>query len=516
MYVKIFNKTERHKGFEYHDGLNELLEPFNGDTTQTCVSGGLYFTRTDYVHKYYGYGIYIRKISLPENDPEFKMVMDPSGDKWRANKIVLEKRYSLCDPETYKILNLKTPPMNFLVECAVKEDIVDNLNMLKKIYLTNSYKIRLFYEQVCYIAALEKSYNILTWVKNERSIIVNKIYEGAALGGNIDVLNWAIDNYKDLSTNTVNIINNAARRGHLDVLEWVHTKTYPDHNKKCPGDNKKCSCVSERITAMKYQCDNKLYTYAVQNNYYKIIKWAHANYYKWSSPDHYCVNKKTDKKILKWLVRNGYFVNEIYAIISPGNAVIKNNIDLLKWSCKNEEIFKNAINNEKILSVIVNNYDVLKWIHDYDKQLFKNAMSNEKISIKIINEAASDGKLEIIKWMVENGSCWNGYTCKNSARNGFFDCFEYLWLKNCYVEVLNKLLKHENCVGGTNSRASHCIDSIRYIGKTEHDYDFALRWIKMQIYLSCDIIAGLNVKIVERENFQFCIEFNRVTHNIKS
>ena len=313
MYVKITNKYETHNGFIYHDGLNELLEPFNDDVTQSCVIGGLYFTNIDHAHKYYNYGIYVRKISLPKNDSEFKIVTDPSGDKWRANKIIFGEKYSLCDPGTCKILNLKMPSITFLIECAIKEDNVDSLNMLEKLYLINNPEIKLFYEKICYIAALEKSYNIMTWVKNEGFIIFDKIYEGAALGGNIDILQWAFDNDKYLSINNrVDIINNAARRGHLDVLKWVHAKNCPDDN------DKKCS-------------DDKLYAYAIRNNHYNIIKWAHANNYIWHSPNYMDINKKTDERILKWLVRNGHFINEVYAIIAPINPTIKNNIDLLNW-----------------------------------------------------------------------------------------------------------------------------------------------------------------------------------------
>ncbi len=47
----------------------------------------------------------LEKCFLPENDPEFKMVPDGT-DKFRANKIIFGKRYSLFDPNTYTELGL--------------------------------------------------------------------------------------------------------------------------------------------------------------------------------------------------------------------------------------------------------------------------------------------------------------------------------------------------------------------------------------------------------------------------
>ena len=503
MYVKITNKYEIHNKFVYRDGLNELLEPFNDNETESCVTGGLYFTNIQNAHKYYSFGIYIRKINLPENDPEFKIIMDPSGDKWRANKIILGKKYSLCDPETYKILNLKTPSTIFLIECAIKEDNINSLDMLKKLYLIDNPGTKLsFYEKICYIAAAEKSCNVLMWAKNEGFIIFNTIYEVAASWGNIDVLQWALDNNdKYLSIDdTDDIINNAARRGHLDVLKWIH-------NKKCSDDN-----------YVKYS-NGKLYMYAVRNNHYKIIKWAHANNYIWHSPDSTDVNKKTDERILKWLVRNGHFIDKVYTIIAPINQVIKNNIDLLNWSCKNEKIFKNTCNNENTLLKIFNNYDSLKWMYNHDKQIFNNIIDNKIISIKIINKAASDGNLEMIKWMRENGSCWNEHTCKNTAKYDHFDCFQYLWLNNCYVDALNELSETTIRRFCHNKELKTCKDEIIYFAKTKHNYNTALNWITTQIRLSNNIIAGFDTRITELGNCKFCINFShesQLRHNFSS
>ena len=92
-YYKITNKEENHNGFQYQDGLNVLEESFNDDPIASCVSGGFYFTTKEHIHKFYNYGIYIRIVKLPTDDPEFKIIKDPEGDKWRANKIILCKKF---------------------------------------------------------------------------------------------------------------------------------------------------------------------------------------------------------------------------------------------------------------------------------------------------------------------------------------------------------------------------------------------------------------------------------------
>ena len=99
-FFKITNKQEKHYEFQYTDGLNILKEPFA--ETGTCVPGGLYFTDADNIFRFLNYGVHLREITLPRNDPNFKIVKD--GDKWRANKIILGKRYNLSEKETFEYL----------------------------------------------------------------------------------------------------------------------------------------------------------------------------------------------------------------------------------------------------------------------------------------------------------------------------------------------------------------------------------------------------------------------------
>lgn len=258
-YVKITNKNETHNGFVYRDGLNKLLEPFDDDPFQSCVPGGLYFTNIQNIHKYHKYGIYIRKISLPKNDPDFKIIADLSGDKFRANKIILGERYSLCDPKTYGIFNIKLPSIRFLVECAIEENNINCLNTLQKLYFTNDPKIELYFKRICY----------------------SHIYDIATSENKIDILQWAWNNYPSILP--TDIINHTARRGNLDIFKWAHNKKYP--------------------------YDEKLYIYAIKNNHYDIIKWADKYNYKWCAPNILNVPNEADEKIFEWLSYNKYYCN---------------------------------------------------------------------------------------------------------------------------------------------------------------------------------------------------------------
>lgn len=71
-YYKVTNEHETHHGFKYVDGLNVLKEKFNNNFDYSCGPGGFYFTTLRNIPNFYGHGINIREISIPDSDPDFR------------------------------------------------------------------------------------------------------------------------------------------------------------------------------------------------------------------------------------------------------------------------------------------------------------------------------------------------------------------------------------------------------------------------------------------------------------
>nr|URM61925.1 ankyrin repeat domain containing protein [Mimivirus sp.] len=86
-YCKVLSSNFNQKGYQYNEGLNVLDKPF--ESTGSCVPGGLYFTNTENIFKFINYGIYLVKVTIPE---DAQMVKDPDNDKWRADKIIISEK----------------------------------------------------------------------------------------------------------------------------------------------------------------------------------------------------------------------------------------------------------------------------------------------------------------------------------------------------------------------------------------------------------------------------------------
>ena len=164
MYFKITNAAENHNCFQYVDGLNILIDEFDDDPSHSCVAGGLYFSDAANIFKFLGYGIYLREVILPTDNPNFKMVKDPKGDKWRANMIILGKRYDLSMTDTFK----------YLVELGAN------------IYAENNLALRL-----------------------------------SAAQGDLEIVKYLVENGADIHANNDQALRWSANNGHLEIVKYL-------------------------------------------------------------------------------------------------------------------------------------------------------------------------------------------------------------------------------------------------------------------------------------------------------
>ena len=185
-FFKITNREENHNSFQYTDGLNILKEPFA--EMGSCVRGGLYFTDANNIFEFLNYGIHLREITLPVDDPDFKIIKD--NTKWRANKIILGKKYNLWEKETFE----------YLVELGGFRPPVQPARIDNSIAVVNMDKVS--------IGADIHAYDEfpLGWASGNGYLDVVKYL--VELGANIHA-------YDDCA------VRYASENGHLDVVEYL-------------------------------------------------------------------------------------------------------------------------------------------------------------------------------------------------------------------------------------------------------------------------------------------------------
>ncbi|BCS82715.1 putative ankyrin repeat protein [Cotonvirus japonicus] len=129
IYFKIIARNKIQKNFEYKFGLNEITI---FQETGSCVPGRLYFCDPKDICRYLHMGDILVDVTIPTTDPDFRMILDPSGGKYGANKIILGQERDLSDPETLQYMadNGAAIDKNFVLAWALDNLYWDNIIFL--------------------------------------------------------------------------------------------------------------------------------------------------------------------------------------------------------------------------------------------------------------------------------------------------------------------------------------------------------------------------------------------------
>lgn len=141
-YFIVTNKEEIENGYQLKDGLNIVNTKLNTNSKFTVKTGsGFNIMEKDDIPYFYENGIYIRKVTVPINDPKFVYVRIQKEYKIRAfrvNMMTLSKPYLLTDPQTFKLLDIEPPK----IEWAAKNGYIDlYMDLFRENYTFDSLEI---------------------------------------------------------------------------------------------------------------------------------------------------------------------------------------------------------------------------------------------------------------------------------------------------------------------------------------------------------------------------------------
>ena len=281
MYFKITNEKENHHGYQYVDDLNVLKEEFNDNPNDSCCAGGLYFTDIMNITKFLDHGVYLREITLPVDNPKFKMIRDKDGDKWRTNMIILGKRYDLCNIDTFK----------YLEKCGASSGGTDG----------------------CADSALA-------------NIHLASVSKYVATNGQLEILKWLYENGCELS---YNIFNNTTSAGHLEILKWLYENKYLWDSDTCA-----CAAINGRLEILKWLHEigcclsSKICDYAALYGHFEVLKWTRENGCGWSYHTCSWAAKYGYFEIFKWARENGCNWDKNECIYS---AKSNNHVEIVEW-----------------------------------------------------------------------------------------------------------------------------------------------------------------------------------------
>ena len=225
MYFKITNSQENHNGFQYVDGLNILTEKFNDDANDSCCAGGFYFTDVTNIFKFIGFGVFLREVKLPTENPQFKIIKDKDHDKWRSNMIILGKRRDLFTVSVFEYLIKNGAKAHVNDDCVLRYSAQEGHFYIVKYLIENGANIHAIDDSALRCSAARGRLDIVKYlVENGANIHADNdsalIY--SATNGHLDLVKYLIE--KDMNANNKYALRYSAANGHLPIVKYLKSK----------------------------------------------------------------------------------------------------------------------------------------------------------------------------------------------------------------------------------------------------------------------------------------------------
>ena len=219
MYYKILNSESSDYKHTYSPGLNI----FDGDFSNP--EDGFYFTTVEKIFRFLEIGTRLVEIQLPSSsDPNFRMVMDPNGDRTWCNKIILGNTHDLTNPETFKMLKNRGANIHYdnyhnPLRWACEKGHSDVVAYL----IQNNADVNVWNGFCLQTAASYGHYRVAELlVKNGANVSTNndEALQWAVLNGKRDIVKLLVDNGANIRSRDDNALLLACEKGFLDLVEF--------------------------------------------------------------------------------------------------------------------------------------------------------------------------------------------------------------------------------------------------------------------------------------------------------
>ena len=242
-------------------------------------------------------------------------------------------------------------------------------------------------EELCEQAAKKGFLDILQYLHENGYSWNWKTCKNAAKNGHLKCLKYAGENdcsfYSDLTSL-------AARNGHLDILQYLYSLNFPWHGNTC----------SE----------------AARNRHLDCLKFARENGCPWDASTCKSAVESGSLEILKYARENGCPWDEK---IICSKAALSGNLKMLIYARENgcpwdAKTCENAASGNGSL-------EILKYAHE----------NNCPWDSKVFKQASRFGNLDCLQYAAENDCSWHKDTCRYASFYGHLGCLRYAIENGC-------------------------------------------------------------------------------------
>ncbi|KAG5178060.1 hypothetical protein JKP88DRAFT_350445 [Tribonema minus] len=265
-------------------------------------------------------------------------------------------------------------------------------------------------------AARRGRLNLLEWLRENGCPWDEHTCSGAAEGGHLEVLRWARANGCPWSQETTWA---AAKGGHLEVLQWAAANG-------CPCDEETCrnAACGGHLAALQWLrargCPwNELTcTFAADGGHLRVLQWARAHGCPWNEGTCARAAKRGHLDILQWARANGCPWGEC----TCEGAACGGHLRVLQWARANGCPWDALVCG---WAAFGGHLHVLTWLRENGCPWHEDSCSS----------AAMGGHLEVLQWARANGCPWKEDTCSCAAGEGHLEVLQWARANGCPWDV---------------------------------------------------------------------------------
>ncbi|KAL6073067.1 Ankyrin repeat domain containing protein [Balamuthia mandrillaris] len=269
-----------------------------------------------------------------------------------------------------------------------------NLNLLKWAVQRDADKRSVKWEKVWEGAARHGHLQVLLWLRNNKGEDVPpsassffssaSVWAAAAGGGHLEALQWLARELEEEDKSypwEARISHAAAGGGHVAVLQWMRQDH--DNGGPCPWDEETCAA-------------------AAKGGWLDALQWARANECPWDEGTCKGAARGGHLKVLQWVREQGCSWDEG----TCNGAAEGGHLKVLQWARE-----QGCGWSERTCSMAASGgqLGMLQWLRE------KGCPWDEQTCM----EAAQGGHLPILQWAAENGCAWGEMTCTALAKKVF-------------------------------------------------------------------------------------------------
>lgn len=188
----------------------------------------------------------------------------------------------------------------------------------------------------------------------------------------------------------------------------------------------------------------------------KTLKWARKNNCPWDCKTFGNAVKSGNFKLVKWLKKNSCRRPSPVKLSEMVDDTVKSgNLENLQW-LHNNHLFS-SYSDSLSIAAREGKLDIIKWLVNagapLTKFIFEEAACSENLQVMkwlkrkkcpwdryTFANAASVGNLQVLEWLLQNGCPWDSDTFTSAAIAGNLQTMEWLFKNNCPYESRNHCL----------------------------------------------------------------------------